>query len=221
MAFVETPRFPDNLAYGTQGGPEFLTGVTVLQSGYEQRNTLWSQARHRFDASYAIRTNDDFDLIRDWFHSMRGRWNGFRFKDFFDFSSGTSSEMSGGALTTPPTELDQQIGVGDTVEVDFQLVKNYTIGTETLVRLIQKPVAGTVLIALDTVLQADPGDYSFDDTTGIVTFVSPPGGGVVVTAGYEFDVPVRFENDSLAVSYDSFNIQSASVPMVELLIPLP
>ena len=218
MAFIETPRFPDNIAYGSQSTAKYLTGVTVLQSGFEQRNTLWSQTRNSFDASYGTRSRVDLEAVRNFFHAMRGRFNGFRFKDWSDFSSGSSVTGDQGALLTAPTDTDQAIGIGDTIEVDFQLIKNYIEGTETLVRDIIKPVVGTVVVALDSVPQADPGDYSVDPITGIVTFVSPPGAAAVVTAGYEFDVPSRFDVDEIATVFDGFDVQSSSIPIIEIRI---
>lgn len=207
MAFIETPRFPETLSYGSAGGPEYLTGVAVLQSGHEQRRSVWSYPRHAYNASFALKTRENVEALRQYFHAMKGRFHGFRFKDWADYTSAANGRDA-------PDDEDQQIGVGDGATVDFQLVKNYATGTETLVRSIAKPVSGTVVIALNGAPQAS--GWSVDTTTGIVTFVSPPAGAVVVTAGFEFDVPCRFDTDRLSVTADTYGIQSADVPIVEL-----
>jgi uncharacterized protein (TIGR02217 family) len=210
-SFIETPRFPDNLSYGSQGGPQYLTGVAVLQSGHEQRRAVWSTPRHSYNASFAVKTRDDINQIREYFHSMQGRFNGFRFKDWNDF---TSASDGIGAHA----QADQTIGIGDAILVAFQLRKNYTSGTETLQRTINKPVTGGILVEVDGVLQADPGDYTYDSTTGLVTFGVAPASPLVVKAGFEFDVPVRFDIDQLSVSADTFDIRSADIPIIELRI---
>lgn len=209
MAFIETPRFPENLSYGSQGGPEYLTGIAVLQSGHEQRRSVWSNPRHYYNASYAVKTVDDLTQMRDFFHAMKGRFHGFRFKDWNDY---TSAANDVGA----PNMLDQEIGVGNAVLTAFQLVKNYTTGALTQTRDITKPVSGTVLIAVNGVLQTETTHYTIDYTTGIVTFNSPPADTLVITAGYEFDVPCRFDIDQLAVTADTYGIRSADIPVVEI-----
>lgn len=210
-SFIETPRFPDNLSYGSQGGPQYLTGVAVLQSGHEQRRAVWSTPRHSYNASFAVKTRDDINQIREYFHSMLGRFNGFRFKDWNDF---TSAANGIGAHA----QDDQEIGIGDGSITAFQLRKNYTSGSETLQRTVNKPVTGGILVEVDGVLQADPGDYTYDSTTGVVTFGSAPASPLVVKAGYQFDVPVRFDIDQLSVSADTFDIRSADIPIIELRI---
>jgi uncharacterized protein (TIGR02217 family) len=53
--------------------------------------------------------------------------------------------------------------------------------------------------------------------TGLVTFATPPGPGEAVTAGFEFDVPVRFDTDTIQVSVDAFQAgEVPAVPIVEL-----
>ena len=81
-------------------------------------------------------------------------------------------------------------------------------------REIRKPVGGTVLVAVDG---AEATGWSCDHATGTVTFDAPPADGTVVTAGFEFDVPVRFDVDRIAVSVDSFEAgQVPDVPVVEV-----
>mgnify|MGYP000237617904 CR=1 FL=1 len=173
MAFIETPRFPENLSYGSQGGPEYLTGVAMLQSGHEQRRSVWTAPRHAYNASFAIKTVEHVDQVRAFFHSMKGKFHGFRFKDWNDYTSAANGRDAA-------SDTDQALGAGDGGTVDFQLVKNYLTGTEALVRPINKPVSGTVVVALNGTPQ--PSGWTVDTTTGIVTFGAAPGAGVVVTA---------------------------------------
>lgn len=212
MAFIETPRFPDTLSYSSSGGPEYLTGIAVLQSGHEQRRSVWATPRHMYNASYGIKLIEDFEIIRDFFHAMKGRFHGFRFKDWNDFTSAADD-------LGVPTNVDQEIGIGDGIEVDFQLRKNYTVGTETLQRPVTKPVAGTTIVAVDGVPQILTTDYTIDETTGIITFVTPPASLEVVTAGFEFDVPCRFDIDKLTVNADTWGIRSSDIPIVEIRSP--
>ena len=107
------------------------------------------------------------------------------------------------------------IGTGDGITTAFQLVKRYASGSQTWVRAITKPVAGTVRIALDGAEQL--GGWSVDTTTGVVTFATAPAEGVAITAGFEFDVPVRFDADALDVTLDLERLGSiTSIPLLEL-----
>jgi uncharacterized protein (TIGR02217 family) len=142
-------------------------------------------------------------------HAVGGRAYGFRFKDYADFKSVNTGDAV--------SYNDQTLGTGDTSETDFQLVKIYTKGAFSRTRNITKPVSGTVRVSLDDVEQdASPPGWSVDTTTGIVTFDSAPGMGVIVAAGYEFDVPVRFDTDTLQVSLEEYELGAAQVPIVEI-----
>ena len=78
------------------------------------------------------------------------------------------------------------------------------------------PVLGTVLLATDGIAQVEGSDFAVDPTTGIVTFVAGhiPGAGAVVTAGFEFDVPVRFDTDYLAINLASF--KAGDIPEIAI-----
>ena len=52
---------------------------------------------------------------------------------------------------------------------------------------------------------------------GVVTFSAAPGAGAAITAGFEFDVPVRFDTDALDVTLDLERLGSiTSIPLLEL-----
>ncbi|OYU37571.1 MAG: glycoside hydrolase family 24 [Pseudorhodobacter sp. PARRP1] len=206
MAFHEV-RFPDNISRGARGGPERRTQVVELASGDEERNASWLNSRRRYDVAYGIRRADDLAAVVAFFEARNGRLFGFRFKDWADYKSSLPSQ----AIT--PT--DQQIGTGTGSLKTFQLAKRYTSGAQTWVRNVAKPVTGTVRVALGTVEQMS--GWTLDATTGVVTFITAPGSGVIIRAGFEFDVPVRFDSDSLDVTLDVERLGSiTSIPLVEI-----
>ena len=203
-AFHET-RFPDEISYGSKGGPRRLTQVVSLKSGFEERNQSWQHSRRKYDASIGIRRLSHLHSVLDFWEARRGRLYGFRWKDWLDFKS-----SSGRA---DPSDTDQVLDVGDGVETEFQLVKRYADGGEEYARPIKKPVIGTTVVALDGVAQLS--GWTLDATTGVITFAAAPGVGVVVTAGFEFDVPVRFDDDELQLSADAF--ESGSIPAINVI----
>lgn len=211
MGFDEI-QFPKNLSYGSKNGPGFNTSIIETDSGQEERIARWNNARRRYDAGFSVRKYEDLFTVQKFFIARRGAASGFRFKDHLDF---TTSNDGRGAHTN----VDENIGTGDGTATQFQLVKRYTSGPVTRVRNITKPVAGSLLIAFDTVNQ--PSGFSFDTTTGIVTFTVAPGAGVQVTAGFEFDVPVRFgesADEMLQFTQEDFGSGSVDVdiPIVEI-----
>ena len=206
MAFIETPRFPDDISYGSTGGPSWATDVLVIRSGFESRNSNWAQARYKFNAAMGVRDQTQLDDLIAWFNAMQGMAHGYRFRDWTDYLSS--------ALGTAISDTDQQIGIGDGTTVDFQLIKDYTQGTLTRSREIKKPTTGTTIIAIDTVPQGS--GWTVDTTTGIVTFSVAPLAAEVITAGFEFDVPVRFNTDNLSMSIDYYQTGSMTVPLIEI-----
>lgn len=213
MAFLETPRFPDDIAYGSAGGPNYSTSIIVVRSGDESRNVNWSQARHSFDVSYGVRTMDQLSSLVDFFHAVIGMAHAFRFKDFTDCKSSGHYDT-----TVGPT--DQLIGTGNGVQTDFQLIKNYTKGAFSRQRDITKPVTNTVRIAINDV-EKQPGDatypWSVNTTTGLVTFTgTPPPDTESVKAGYEFDVPCRFDSDQMSTNLEHYLSGSIEIPLIEV-----
>jgi len=208
MSFHEI-RFPAAISRGSAGGPERRTQVVALGSGHEERNQQWADSRRRYDAGSGIKDADALHAVIDFFEERRGRAYGFRWKDWADFKSGPPLADVGPA--------DQPIGTGDGAKTAFQLVKVYGAAHLPWTRVIDKPVAGTVRVAVDGVEQAVVTDFSVDVTTGLVTFVAPPGDGLAVTAGFEFDVPVRFDTDRIDVGMASFRHgEIPAIPVVEV-----
>jgi len=208
MNFHEV-RFPANLSFGSVGGPERRTEIVTLSSGYEERNTPWAHSRRRYDAGMAMRLVDDLETLLAFFEARQGQLYGFRWKDWSDFKSCLCS--------VAPAFDDQLLGTGDGVQTAFHLCKQYASGAHGYSRPISKPVPGTILAGVGGTQLADGVDYSVDPTTGVVTFSTAPGVGQAVTAGFEFDVPVRFDTDRVQVSVASFKAGDVpSVPIVEV-----
>ncbi|MEL7299432.1 MAG: DUF2460 domain-containing protein [Pseudomonadota bacterium] len=202
-------RFPATLSFGSIGGPERRTEIVTLANGFEERNTPWAHSRRRYDAGVAMRSLDDVEELIAFFEARRGQLHGFRWKDWSDYRSVASNRQV--------AFDDQVIGEGDGVRADYQLLKVYRSGQELYERPIQKPVDGSVRVGIGNVEQQDTIDYTVDPATGIVSFAHPPDDGAEVTAGFEFDVPVRFDTASIQTSVASFRAGDApSVPVVEI-----
>jgi uncharacterized protein (TIGR02217 family) len=206
MAFHEV-RFPTRISLGASGGPERRTEIVVLGSGGEERNSRWADSKRSYNAGYGIKSVDDLHAVIAFFEERRGRLHGFRWKDWSDYKSC--------APTATPQASDQQIGVGNGATAAFQLIKTYGSSFAPWVRTITQPVAGTVLVAIDSVLQ-DPEDFAVNTSTGVITFAGGhvPGIGGVVTAGFEFDVPVRFDTDQLEINLGQ--IEAGSIPHIPI-----
>lgn len=208
MEFHEV-RFPAALSFGSIGGPERRTDVVTLANGFEERNTPWAHSRRRYDAGVAMRSLDDIEEMIAFFEARSGQMFGFRWKDWSDFKS---SKASGETLFT-----DQAIGIGDEVKTEFQLTKAYISGEQTYFRDVSKPVLGTVRVGVAGDELQDGVHYAVDVTTGVITFVHPPNAGMEVTAGFELDVPVRFDTDRILTSVSSFQAGDVpNVPVVEV-----
>jgi len=210
MSFHEI-LFPLDIALKSAGGPERRTDVVVLGSGREERNARWAHSRRRYDAGYGIKTFDALSQAVAFFEERRGRLYGFRWRDRLDHSSAAPDAAVSAA--------DQAIGSGDGVTAAFQLVKTYGGAFSPYQRIIAKPVAGSVQVAVDGVAQIEGTAFAADTTTGIVTFLAGhvPAVSAAVTAGFLFDVPVRFDTDYLEVDLSAFAAGAIpKIPLVEI-----
>jgi len=208
MGFHEI-RFPANLSFGSVGGPERRTEIVTLANGFEERNTPWAHSRRRYDAGVGLRSLDDVEALIAFFEARQGQLFGFRWKDWADYKSCRASR--------PIEAMDQIVGIGDGVRTEFTLIKTYQSGEVTYTRPIVKPVLGTVLVALAGTPKVERLEFSVDVRIGTISFPTPPDPGAVVSAGFEFDVPVRFDTDRIQTSVASFRTGDVpSVPVVEL-----
>jgi len=201
---------PLALAFGASGGPMRRTEITMLASGQEVRNTPWAGSRRRYDLGGALRSLDDLHALIAFFEARRGQLHGFRFRDPADWRS----RLPGQA----PQPTDQALGAGDGTRTAFQLTKTYEPGPHAEVRVIHKPVAGSVRVAVAGVELA-AGAFAVDAATGVVTLAAPPAPGAAVSAGFAFDTPVRFDADRLDISFDAFSAgRAVSVALIEILL---
>ena len=208
--FHET-RFPTAISRAAHGGPERRTDVVVLGSGAEERNARWADSRRSYNAGWGVKSLDDLHAVIAFFEERRGRLHGFRWRDPMDFKSCPPEST--------PAALDQQIGTGDGTTAVFQLKKTYGSLFNPWSRHIKKPVAGTVLIAVAGIVQTPATAYIVDHTTGIVTFQPGhiPAAAQAITAGFEFDVPVRFDTDKLEINIQGFRHGAIpAIPIVEI-----
>ena len=211
MAFDEV-RFPVGISYGATFGAGHSTAIVLLpDTDAEERIARGDGARRKYDASMGVKTRDDVAEVQTFYLARRGALRGFRFKDWSDYTSAANGSDT-------PGINDQEIGSGDGTTTTFQLQKQYASGAAYVTRLIEKPVSGTVRVAVDGV-EAMSG-WSVDTTTGIVTFGVAPTAGKQITAGFEFDVPVRFEKSAdewMQVRIEAYEHNDIpSIPLIEL-----
>ncbi|YBV98110.1 DUF2460 domain-containing protein [Phyllobacteriaceae bacterium JZ32] len=195
-------RFPLGVSFGATGGPEWRNEIVTLTSGHEKRNARWAQSRRHFDAGTGLRSLQDLREVLAFFEARHGSLHAFRFRDPFDHVA-----------------ENELIGTGDGRTADFQLFRRYGEGHATHVRSITKPVAGSVSIAVGGVEMTEGEAFTLDSLTGIVTFTPQtiPPDGASITAGFVFDVPVRFDTDRLTASIASFQAgEIPSIPIIEV-----
>ena len=199
MSGFHEVSFPARLAFGSGSGIERRTEIVTLGSGFERRISPWALGRRRYLIGAGVKSLTDAAELLSFFEAREGRLYGFRFKDFADFRSC--------ALNAAPGPLDQAAGVLGATR--FQLQKMYGAVTRPIV----KPVAGSVRVAVGGV-EVGSG-WGVDATTGVVAFDVAPGGAV--TAGFEFDTPVRFDSDRIDVTLEGFDAgRVAAVSLVEI-----
>ncbi|MFC3075850.1 TIGR02217 family protein [Shinella pollutisoli] len=209
MAGFHEVRFPLRVALGTSGGPVRRTDIVGLSNGRENRNRRWKDARRHYDAGSGVRSIDDLYAVLAFFEARAGQFHGFRFRDPVDHKS-----CPPGAAVSAS---DQRIGTGDGERAAFQLVKRYADAGGETVRTIEKPVAGTVVLSVAGVA-VPAADYAVDAETGVVTFKAGriPASGTI-RAGFEFDVPVRFDTDRIDIDLSQFEAgRIPSIPLVEI-----
>ena len=207
MSSFHDVRFPLPLAFGASGGPVRQTDIVTLASGHEQRNTSQAFSRRRYDAGVGVKSLEDMQVLVRFFEARFGQLHSFRFRDPIDHNSAPTGEN----ISTG----DQLLGKADGVMTEFQLTKNYGVQDGACERIITKPVNASVIIAVGGVVTSG---FYVNPLTGLVTFQSPPQAGKLVTAGFEFDVPVRFDTEHLSAALESFGAGGAvHVPLLEVL----
>lgn len=208
MTDFHNVRFPLSPGFGASGGPTRRTDITQLSSGAEHRNTPYAQSRRRYNAGAGIKSVSELYEIIEFFESRFGQLHGFRFRDPLDYKSCKPDE------DRSPT--DQIIGRGNGETQDFFLLKTYSDAAGEYHRPITKPVLDSVKIAING-SEVLASEFTVNELLGEVTFGAPPEAGAIITAGFEFDVPVRFDTDQLDVSLEAFGAgQAINIPLIEV-----
>jgi uncharacterized protein (TIGR02217 family) len=199
MQAFDDVLFPLALGREAEVAPEFSTAIVTSAGGHEARNASWACARTRYDVGPGVRSEADIAALLGFFRARMGPARGFRLRDPFDASSGGEVPMG----------TDQALGVGDGVNTRFALVKRYGDAA----RRITRPVSGSVKVAV-----GGAATSAFSVVSGgYVELDAAPGVGVTVSAGFLFDVPVRFAEDKLSVNRSTFLAGAApAVTLVEI-----
>lgn len=182
------------IKYGSSWQDDYSVNIVTTSGGNEYRSLIHPLPARKFVLNYELDRDDMWtDLIGLW-HRAHGKFAGFRARCHDEYSSN-------GAVGTP-TPLDQSTLV--LTATTRQLIKAYGLdktagATGYAYRHVKKPVSGTVVAAKNGVTLGG-GDFSVNTTTGVVTV---PTAIItdVITAGFQFDFPVRF-NTSLPVGQD-------------------
>ena len=204
-------RFPLRVSLNASGGPVRRTDIVNLSNGREARNRRWAGSRRVYDAGSGLRSVADLYAVLAFFEARGGQLNGFRFRDPVDGSSAPPG--------VPIAVGDQVLGEGDGERTAFQLAKTYGDAGAMSLRVIAKPVAGSVRVAVAGVEQGT-GSFVVDSTTGVVTFAAGhvPPAGAAVTAGFEFDVSVRFDTDRIEINLQAFAAgRIPAIPLIEVM----
>lgn len=210
MSFHEI-QFPASISFGSVGGPERRTDIVSLSSGFEERNTPWAHSRRHYDAGIGMRSLDDIATLISFFEARHGQIYGFRWKDWSDYKSCLPSKTI--------DHEDQVLGTGDGITRNWRLVKTYSSGGQSYQRPIVKPVEGSIRVGIQGEQQFEQVHFIVDHSTGVLQFEMPPAKGLQITAGYEFDVPVRFDTDRIQTSVASFKAGDVpNIPIIEVRI---
>ena len=213
IASFHEVQFPLRLAFGSTGGPIRKTEIVTLGSGHEQRDARWSQSRRRFEVGQAARTVDDLYEILSFFEERKGRLFGFRFRDPFDWKSCPPGDV--------PLPTDQPLGTGDGVNLLFPLLKELRTARRLAAprrhsrwppRCAARSMGAELAATADFTVNSEDGEIS-------ILAHAVPAPGAVVTAGYEFDIPVRFDSDEISINLAAF--QAGEIPSLHLLEILP
>jgi uncharacterized protein (TIGR02217 family) len=206
MTSFHEVRFPIEISQNSRGGPQRLTDVVVTGAGREQRNARWLHSRRRYDAGYGVRSPAAIALVLAFFEERRGRLYGFRWRDRADDRSCAPGQT--------PSPTDQPLATGDGATREFRLAKTYGGGFAPYRRDICKPVADSVRVAVNGVVKTAGSDFVVDPTTGLLRFQIAPAPGAVVSAGFLFDTPVRFDTDTLEIDFSG--LEAGVIPKIPL-----
>ncbi len=206
MQAFDDVDFPLSIGREASLAPAFSTQIVESPSGHERRSSDWADARLSFDVGPGVRSEADIAALIAFFRARRGAARGFRLTDSYDDRSC--------AIGGTPGPMDQRLGIGDGVRTEFALQRYYGDGEEAQARRITRPAPGSIRVAVDGMEIADGWSHV---GAGVIAFDTAPPQGAVLTAGYRFDVPVRFAEDRIDINRATFAAGEApSVPLVEI-----
>lgn len=207
--------FPDEIAYGSSGGPSF---DNVIVQGDSRRVVVMQRsgvAQHVYDVGFGVRSDTHLTALKTFFLARKGSANAFPYKDWSDFRSSTSNAGASGPDWSVSTG-DQLLGSGNGIQTQYQLIKTYTDGVSSYVRTIRLPKDGTVRVWVNGAELMS--GWTVNLTTGLVTLASPPALGHPVRATFEFYVACRFgpgTDKLLQMTLEQFDDGSAHVELFE------
>lgn len=186
--------FPIKIANGAIGGPMRNTQIFTNKSGREERNLIHKNSRRKWLIASSNMQINDLQEIISFFEGRNGRAYSFRFRDPIDNKSCPMLDVI--------SPFDQEIGIGDGVKTDFQLVKIYGDFENKFIRKIQLPIFGSVQIAINNQIITDE-NYDINYETGIIIFNAAPPLNSLISAGFGFDCKVRFDIDFLELNLET------------------
>lgn len=187
MAVFTDVFFPECLSYGSEFKPTYETLKVDMLSGAEQRSSRTPYVKNKYSIDIQYMRTDEIKDVLSIFHVCSGDLHGFLFKDPTDFASRVGDTwVSEDAITM----LDQPLGIYDAGTTFYELTKRYAIASRSKLRRIRYPDTSTLVVAANGTLVADA---TWDAAEQAVTFPTPPAADAVLTAGFRFWVPVRFD----------------------------
>lgn len=199
MTFINV-RLPESIETNAVRRENELIDIVRTDGGFEVRNARHSQGLFEYDIEFGP---DDYDgtviaAVKDMFKASRGGLYAFRFRDW----DPENSELA-----------DEVIGTGNGATTAFQITKTWTVGGQSQVRNITRPVS-SFTVKKDGVTAVS--GYSIDYSTGILTFTVAPTNGVVVSVSGVYDIPVRFDLALEAIGIHGSLEQLDTIHLVEV-----
>jgi uncharacterized protein (TIGR02217 family) len=213
MAEFLEERMPLDIRLGVVHSNDYSVVITRTSGGAEHRQLVHPYPVRRWTINFTLLRDDLAARVLALYHRAYGRYAGFRVRDVDDYNSSSSGRGAITDLDQVATRLSSGI---------YQLRKEYGAGGSPLgigrpARIVYKPVSGTVIAAKNGVTISS--GLSVDTTTGRLTITPAPLIGDTITAGFEFDVPSRFDS-TISVSSLSRDVRDCgSIEVVELLSP--
>ena len=194
-AYLETCE-----GYGWEGGPEFSTRIVTMANGFERRNADWAEARRKFSLPFINLSRDRYLPILNMFYAARGQLHCFLYRDPLDHEA-----------------ENEFIGLGDGVEVEFQLSKLTNVDGFIYQRNVYAiPDSESIVVTVNNVVTA----VTVDKDRGTILFAAPPELNAQIRWSGIFDVWVRFNSDYLPFSLDAPDARNGQVELIEM-PPMP